>query len=104
MIEGAISKAIISFNGGAYTYTSLVCAKKLLSIKPAFEDVWAFNVSLLAVRSRFFHTAHNYHDFPNIKIKNNMLITDHRDAACIDFWRGNHLSGPPSKTHQSRGV
>ena len=70
----------------------LVCAKKLFSIKPALKDVWAFNLSLLAVRSRFFLDSLNYHAFPKLHMKNNMLITDHRDAACIDFWRGHHLS------------
>jgi hypothetical protein len=90
-IKHAISKSIIPFNGGAYTYTSLVCAKKLFSIKPALKDIWAFNLSLLAVRSRFFSPTHNYHRLPHIKIKNNMHISDHRDAAAVDFWRSRNL-------------
>jgi hypothetical protein len=50
-IKGAIAKLVTPFNGGAYTYESLICAKALFGMKPALKDVWAFNISLLAVRS-----------------------------------------------------
>lgn len=37
-IKGAISKLVIPFDGGAYTYTSLVCGV-LFNIKTALKDV-----------------------------------------------------------------
>jgi hypothetical protein len=77
-IKSAISRTIIPFNGGAFTYSSLVCAKKIFSVKPSLKDVWAFNISLLAVRSKFFSPTINYHQLPTIKVKHNMHITDHR--------------------------
>ena len=89
-IRAFISKTVIPFNGGAYTYTSLVCAKSLYSIKNALKDVWAFNISLLAVRSPFFTSTLNYKDLPYVNISFNMHIVDHRDAAAVDYWRGRH--------------
>ena len=53
VVKEAIRK-VFPFNGGAYTHTSLVCAKQLFRVRPALKDVWAFNTSLLAVRSPFF--------------------------------------------------
>jgi hypothetical protein len=93
---------VFPFNGTAYPYEALVCGKQIFSIKPPLKDVWAFNVSLLAVRSRLFtNTSGNYHTLPYIKLaKNNMFIKDHRDAAAVDFWRSRHLPDgrllPPS--------
>jgi hypothetical protein len=90
-IKEAIAKTVVPFNGGAFTYSSLVCAKKLFSVKSPLKDVWAFNVSLLAVRSKFFSPTYNYHQLPYVKTKNNMHISDHRDAAAVGFWRSRHL-------------
>lgn len=90
-IKSLISKAIIPFNGGAYSYFSLICADYLYGVKPALKDVWAFNISLLAARSSLFHTTPNYHDLPYIKTKFNLHISSHRDAAAIDLWRSRHL-------------
>ena len=103
-IKSCISKAIIPFNGGAFSYNSLVCAKKIFSLKTPLKDVWAFNISLLAVRSPLFSDLkQNYFLLPTIKIKYNMHVCDHRDAAAVDFWRSRHLPDgslvpPPSPT------
>ncbi len=40
-------KKIFPFNGGAYAYSTLVCAKSIFFVKPALRDVWAANISLL---------------------------------------------------------
>jgi len=91
-IKNAISKVVIPFNGGAFTYDSLVCAKKIFSLKLPLKDVWAFNISLLAVRSPLFkNPTQNYFSLPTIGTNFNMHITEHRDAAAVDFWRSRHL-------------
>jgi len=91
-IKNAISKVVIPFNGGAFTYDSLVCAKKIFSLKLPLKDVWAFNISLLAVRSPLFkNPTQNYFSLPTIRTNYNMHIVDHRDAAAVDFWRSRHL-------------
>ena len=94
-------RKIFPFNGGAFSYSSLVCANKIFSVKPGLKDVWAFNVSLLAVRSPLFTSlSTNYNDLPSINLKYNLFIKDHRDAAAVDFWRSRHLPDgtlvPPS--------
>ena len=43
---------LFPFNGTAYPYESLVCGRQIFSIKPALKDIYAFNIALLAVRSR----------------------------------------------------
>ncbi len=90
IIRRAISKAIIPFNGGAFSYYSLVCAKELFSLRVALKDVWAFGLSLLAVRSPLFSTSSNYFDLPRINLRSTKRISLHRDAAAVDFWRGHH--------------
>ena len=101
-IRNAIARMIIPFNGGAFTYESLVCSNSLYNISPPLKDVWAFNISLLASRSPFISYTHNYFDLPRINVRTSKLIRAHRDAAAIDFWRGRHLSDgsllPLSKT------
>ena len=102
-IRGMINR-FFPFNGGAYTTDSLVCAKSLFGIKPPLKDVWAFNISLLAVRSkRFFHDcALSYNELPYISVVGNMFINDHRDCAAVDFWKFRHLPDgqlvPPSSS------
>ena len=80
------------FNGGAYFIDDLVCAKQLYGLKPPLKDVWAFNISLLAVRSERFslNCTLNYNDLPKIDIVHNMFIKDHRDCAAVDFWMFSH--------------
>jgi len=90
-IKNAISKAIIPFNGGGFSYSSVVCAKSLFNINNALKDVWAFVVSLLAVRSPFISSSSNYFDLPFVNLTFTKLISRHRDAAAIDFWRSRHL-------------
>ena len=51
-IKNAIAKCIIPFNGGAYTYETLICANLVYGLKPALKDIWCFTTSLLAVRPR----------------------------------------------------
>ena len=55
VVKGLIS-SFFPFRGRAYSYESLVCSQQIFSVKPALKDVWAFNVSLLAVRSPLFVT------------------------------------------------
>ena len=90
IIKNLVAKAIIPFNGGAFTYDTLLCGHKIYHLKPALRDVWAANVSLLAVRSSYFNPDLNYHDLPAIDLRFNMHISDHRDAAAVDLWRGRH--------------
>ena len=90
-IKNLISKAIIPFNGGAFTYDTLTCGNTLYHIKPALRDVWAANVALLSVRSSYFNPFLNYHSLPAIDLRFNMHISDHRDAAAVDLWRSRHL-------------
>jgi ribonuclease HI/exonuclease III len=90
-IKYAISKLVIPFNGSAFTYESIVCADILFNIRPALKDVWAFNISLLAVRSPLIHSISNYNDFRKPDIKSSKLIRRHRDAAAYDVWRSRHL-------------
>jgi ribonuclease HI len=90
-IKRAISKLVIPFNGCGFSYESLVCADLLYKVSPALKDVWAFNISLLTVRSPLFTSSCNYSDLPYINVKNTRFISRHRDAAAVDFWRGRHL-------------
>ena len=83
-VKRMISKIVIPYNGGAFTYETLVCGSTLHNIKPAL------NASLLTVRSRLFNPSINYHDIPTINLKFNMHMSDHRDAAAADFWRSRH--------------
>jgi ribonuclease HI len=53
--------------------------------------VWAFNVSLLAVRSPHISSSANYFLLPHIDLRFTKIITKHRDAAAVDFWRSRHL-------------
>ena len=90
VVRSAISKCIIPFNGGAFSYGSLICGKTLFNIKP-LKDVWAYVVSLLAVRSSFISSSFNYFDLPSVNLTYTKIISRHRDAAAIDFWRSRHL-------------
>src|SRR6185312_13986017 len=81
----------IPYNGAGLTYGSLVCAGSLWHVRPALKDLWAFNVSLLAVRSPYIRTTVNYNSLPYVHIKHSRFISEHRDAAAIDFWLGRHL-------------
>ena len=90
-IKNAIAKFIIPFNGGAFTYESLVCANLVYGLKPALKDLWCFTISLLAVRSPFIKSTTNYMQLPDIDLKRTKIISKHRDAAAVDFWRGRHL-------------
>ena len=90
-----VRSAILSlfpFNGTAYPYEALVCGKQIFSIKPALKDVWAFNISLLAVRTKLFKcTTVNYFDLPHVDFRSNMRISLHRDSAAVDLFRSRHL-------------
>lgn len=90
-IKSLVSKLVTPFNGGAYTYDSLLCLNFMFSIRPALKDLWAFNVSLLAARSPFISTTDNYNTLPSISLVWSKFIRDHRDASAIDFWGGRHL-------------
>ena len=90
LIKGVISRAIIPYNGRAFTYETLICSSLLMAAKPALKDLWAFNISLLAVRSTLYDASLNYNTLPTINLKYNMHINDHRNAAAVDFWRGRH--------------
>ena len=90
-IKNAISKLIIPFNGGAFTYNSLICSNAVFGLKPTLKDVWAFTSSLLAARSPLISTNTNYNLLPSINLTFTKLITRHRDAAAVDFWRGRHM-------------
>lgn len=92
IIKHAISNLIIPFHGGAYTYESLVTSDLIFSFRPALKDAWAFNASLLAIRSPLISSTLNYNDLPSIDLTSTKLISKHRDAAAVDFWRGHHLS------------
>jgi ribonuclease HI/exonuclease III len=87
----AIRRLVIPFNGAGLTYGTLVCAGSLWHVRPALKDPWAFNVSLLAVRSPYLQTTVNYNSLPHVRVKHSRFISDHRDAAAIDFWLGRHL-------------
>jgi hypothetical protein len=90
-LKNLISRIIIPFNGGAFTYESAVCSNYLFSLRPALKDVWAFVISLLAVRSPYIHSSSNYNDLPHVDLRFTKLISCHRNAAAIDFWRSRHL-------------
>ena len=89
-IRKLIHKLIVPFNGGAYTYESLVCWTKLFSIKPSLKDLWAYNAALLAARSPILHSRLNYWKLPKLEVVISKSISNHRDAAAVDFWRGRH--------------
>ena len=90
-VRGEISRAVIPYNGGGFTYETLTCATSHFNVKPALKDVWAFNISLLASRSPLISSKANYNNLPYIDVSYTKLITKHRDAAAVDFWRGHHL-------------
>ena len=105
-IRRLVCKLVIPFNGAAYTYDSLICWTSLFSIKPSLKDLWAYNVALLASRSTFIHSTSNYWDLPSLEVVYNKSITNHRDAAAIDFWEGRHsddgtLIAPPDASSPS---
>ena len=90
-LKELIRKTVTPFNGGAYSYSSLVSLHLLFSIRPPLKDLWAFNVSLLASRSSFISSSSNYSLLPSVSIRRSKFIRDHRDASAIDFWRDRHL-------------
>ena len=89
-IRRLIQKLVVPFNGGAYTYTSLVCWSKLFAIKPSLKDLWAYNISLVAARSQILHSKANYWNLPDLEVIFSKSICNHRDAATVNFWRGKH--------------
>lgn len=89
-LKELIRKTVTPFNGGAYSYDSLVSLQLLFSIRP-LKDLWAFNVSLLASRSPLISTSTNYHLLPAISLRSSKFIQEHRDASAVDFWRDRHL-------------
>ena len=89
-IKYEISRLIIPFNGGGFTYFSLICSNMVYNFKPALKDVWAFNISLLASRSPYISSNLNYFDLPRIDVRYTKIIKHHRDAAAVDFWRSRH--------------
>ena len=90
-LKTLITKLVTPFNGGDYTYDTLVCLSLLFSIRPSLKDPWAVNVSLLAVRSPLLCSGTNYFSLPSISIVYSKFIRDHRNAAAVDFWRDRHL-------------
>lgn len=90
-LKEIIRKMVAPFNGGAYSYDSLISLHAFFSIKPPLKDLWCFNVSLLAARSPIINSKENYNDLPYISVIRSKFISDHRDAAAIDFWRDRHL-------------
>lgn len=90
IIKRAICKLIIPFNGGGFTYESLVCAGHMYNLKPALKDIWCFVISLLAVRSPLITSSLNYSQLPSINLRRTKLISKHRDCAAVDFWRGSY--------------
>ena len=98
---------MIPFKGGAYTYEMLICAQHLLRVKP-LKDVWAQNVALLAARSPLINAACTYYELPDhhVAMETTKLISVHRDAAAVDYWRGAHFGGQllHSKPPTSRNI
>ena len=90
-LKRAISLLVTPFHGGAYTYESLVCAGLMFGAKPFLKDTWAFTNSLLASRSALISSEANYNDLPYVDLSFTKLISRHRDAAAVDFWRSRHL-------------
>ena len=90
-VRRAISLLVIPFNGGAFSYSSLVCGNHIFGLKIPLKDPWAFNIFLLASRSSLISSDLNYNDLVSPIIINSRLIHKHRDAAAVDFWRGRHL-------------
>ena len=90
IVKSAISKLIIPFNSGGFTYESLVCASHMFNMKPSLKDVWCFVISLLAVRSPLISPTNNYFNLPSINLTFTKLISRHRNAAAVDFWRSSH--------------
>ena len=83
-IKEAIRLAVTPFNGGAYPYEALVCGGLQLGLKPALKDVWAFGLSLLAVRSPQFPMNGVTPRF--VDIRSSMSIVQHRNSAAYDLW------------------
>lgn len=90
-LKELIRKLVTPFNGGAYSYDSLVSLQLLFSIRPPLKDLWAFNVALLASRSPLISTSTNYNLLPAISLRTSKFIQDHRNASAVDFWRDRHL-------------
>ena len=84
----AIRRLVIPYNGTGFTYSSLVCSNSLWHVRPALKDLWAFNLSLLAVRSPIIHSTANFNSLPLILVNQTKFISDHRDVAAIDFGMG----------------
>src|SRR3954470_19127031 len=90
-LVSALRLLVIPFNGAGLTYGSLVCADSLWHVRPALKDPWAFNLSLLAIRSPLIHSTANFKWLPLVQAENSRLISWHRDPAAVDFWNGRHL-------------
>ena len=91
VVKGLVA-SFFPFRGRAYSYESLVCSQQIFSVKPALKDVWAFNVSLLAVRSPLFVSPpRNSAQLVRPDLTDCMFIHVHRDAAAYDFWRFHQL-------------
>ena len=91
-LKGLITSLVTPYHGGAYTYETLVCLSSVFSFRPALKDLWGVNVSLLAMRSEYIRASCDYASLPAIKMKNNMFISNARDAAAVDYWRDRHDS------------
>lgn len=106
-LKELIRKVVTPFNGGAYSYDSLVTLRLSFSIKSPLKDLWAFNVALLAARSPLISTTTNYNLLPAISLRKSKFIKEHRDAAAVDFWRDRHLEDGtllPLSNHTSTAI
>src|SRR4051794_30758934 len=92
-------------SSNSHCYHPGLC-RLLWHVRSALKDRWAFNLSLLAVRSSLIHSPAHCNSLP-LHVKNRRLISRHRDAAAVDFLeRYPHTAlqvfpAPPSKKPSS---
>ena len=109
VIKNAISKLITPLMVEHFPLNLWFAPTSSLASSPplriSVKDIWAFVNSLLAARSPFISSSSNYFDLPSIDPSFTKLISLHRDAAAIDYWRSKHLPDgtltPPAKMGSS---
>ena len=91
LIKEKIRKQLTHFNGGAFSYTSLLFQTDNFGLKTTLKDLWAFNTALLASRSALIKTQHTpYMSLQAHKILNTdgdeRSVKYHRDTAATDVF------------------
>ena len=109
MMKEKIRLAITPFNGGAFSYSSLLFSPKLVGLSQVLKDLWAFNTGLLASRSKLIHLQQGrYMDLESFTLystsptQDNRLIESHRDAAAIDAFAFSRTLTPSLNDSQLR--